>query len=801
MATSSRPPRELRAVLFVDLVDSTRRLVDLGDAAWTDVLDDFDAASREVVEQHHGRVANRTGDGFLAVLPTPSAAIDAATALHDLVAKRGLGLRAGVHVGEIQERGGDVAGAAIHLASRLERLGAPGETIVSSAAALLTPATDRRLVSRGTVELKGFTEPVSVFVVPASSPAPVAPTSPGSTISELLAGSHYARVGERLVDLDPDGLLDTADRVISASGRAEYLGVDLALVRLVEDLLERLPANDDLRRSRLSAKLAFELRGDPTSLDERRALLAEATARAERSGDVAARVDALLSQVHALWEPAGMQDRLEATELAIAVARRARLVERELDARIARVDVLLGLGRLVDAELELTTFTRLASPDDPARQVFAATRRASILMVRGMFDAAEREAAAAETHARVAGLPDADRLILALGSTLVLERGDVARIKAWGEENFPHLEAQIRRLPGHHLECHATYLLFRLGRHREARVELTRALASLRRHKGVRWLISAYFVAPVVAALGTDDERSWLLDALERDTADFATLNFSFAGSTHAARGMLAASLGRPEEAQGHYDRAVADLDAVGALPGAARARAARAAVRRALDDEAGASADETAAREVAVVLDLADLLPAAAIEPETGRVVWRLDREPSGWHLVAGSEDVRFRPARGFDHLRVLLTNPGQEVSAVALESDGAIADGPRSGPTVLDDAARAAYQARLRELDEALDAADARSDAASARKLATERDTLIAELRRASGLGGRTRRASDATERSRINVTRNVRRTIEQITVVAPTVGLHLAASVRTGTVCRYEPAPGGPDSWRCD
>ena len=263
MATSGRPPRELRAVLFVDLVDSTRRLVDLGDAAWTEVLDDFEAASREVVERHHGRVVNRTGDGFLAVLPTPSAAIDAATALHELVAERSLGLRAGVHVGEVQERGDDVAGAAIHLASRLERLGAPGETIVSSAAAQLTPPTEHRLVPRGTVELKGFTEPVSVFASPAASPAPVALTSTGSTISELLAGSHYDRVGERLVDLDPDTLLDAADRVVSAPGRAEYLGVDLALVRLVEDLLEWLPADDDLRRSRLSAKLAFELARRP----------------------------------------------------------------------------------------------------------------------------------------------------------------------------------------------------------------------------------------------------------------------------------------------------------------------------------------------------------------------------------------------------------------------------------------------------------------------------------------------------------------------------------------------------------
>ena len=73
-----------------------------------------------------------------------------------------------------------------------------------------------------------------------------------------------------------------------------------------------------------------------------------------------------------------------------------------------------------------------------------------------------------------------------------------------------------------------------------------------------------------------------------------------------------------------------------------------------------------------------------------------------------------------------------------------------------------------------------------------------LLAELRRAAGLGGRDRVVAPEAERARVNVTRTLRATIERVAAAAPRAAAHLRASIRTGGACRYEPAPGGPTRW---
>ena len=73
-----------------------------------------------------------------------------------------------------------------------------------------------------------------------------------------------------------------------------------------------------------------------------------------------------------------------------------------------------------------------------------------------------------------------------------------------------------------------------------------------------------------------------------------------------------------------------------------------------------------------------------------------------------------------------------------------------------------------------------------------------LLAELRRATGLGRRDRVVAPEAERARVDVTRTLRSTIERVAAVAPRAAAHLRASIRTGAGCRYEPAPGGPSRW---
>lgn len=581
----------------------------------------------------------------------------------------------------------------------------------------------------------------------------------------------------------------TADALCDRPGRAEFLSVDLDLVRALEDTLEALPGCEVARRARVAARLALELRSDPTTFARRRALLASARADAARAAEAAASVEAELAGVHALWESAAASDRLDAADRAVAAARAGRLAGHELEARMARVDSLMGLGRLGEAEVELATYTGLAPPDDRDCRLFAASRRAALYLLRGRFEEAERSADVVAEVALTTDRGDAQQVLMTVRGCLARERGN----PAWSEVTVQAVVALVERLPGQHHEAILARMLLELGRTSEARVELARAVASLRAGRGPMWLAALYDAAMVAAEVGRNTDREWLLTRLDRCGSDFAGYAFWFCGSVHAARGALALALGRAELALEHLDRAVADLEAIGAIPPAARARALRARILRELGRHAAADSEDQDVAETAAVLGLGDLR-----DPSTGSEAWSLVREADGWRLAAGPEHARLPHSRGLEHLRALLANPRHEVAAVVLEAGGEELP-PPSLIESFDAAARDAYRARLDAIDAELDAAERRGDPVASANLVGERAALVAELRRGLGLGGRPRRDPDATERARINVTRSIRRAVDRIGQVAPRAGLHLAASVRTGTFCRYEPAAGGPAAWR--
>jgi len=149
-------------------------------------------------------------------------------------------------------------------------------------------------------------------------------------------------------------------------------------------------------------------------------------------------------------------------------------------------------------------------------------------------------------------------------------------------------------------------------------------------------------------------------------------------------------------------------------------------------------------------------------------------------------------------DHLRLLLADPGRDMPALELMT-GDPTIGASPGIEILDGQATSAYRRRIAQIDDELDTADRTGDEGRAAVLDLERRNIIAELSRATGLGGRIRTTNDAAERARINVTRNVKRAIGHLARHAPTAAAHLTASIRTGTYCGYYPGPGGPDHWQ--
>ena len=148
--------RRFAAVLFTDLVDSTARSAQAGDVAWLETLESHDRICREVVETCAGRIVKTTGDGLLAVFDAPSQAVRAAG---DLVTKLGsvdLGVRVGVHAGELELReDGDVSGTAVNIAARVEQAAGLGEVYVSSAVRDMLLGGEHRFAERGDHQLKG----------------------------------------------------------------------------------------------------------------------------------------------------------------------------------------------------------------------------------------------------------------------------------------------------------------------------------------------------------------------------------------------------------------------------------------------------------------------------------------------------------------------------------------------------------------------------------------------------------------------------------------------------------------------
>ena len=157
--------RVLATVLFTDIVGSTERLSDIGDRRWRQLLDRHDAIIGRLVERFRGRRVNTTGDGALVTFDGPARAVRCAVAIRDAVGGLGLRVRVGVHAGEVELRGSDLAGLAVHVAQRISTLAQADEVLASRTVVDLVAGSGIRFVDRGDHELKGIPDPWRLFAV------------------------------------------------------------------------------------------------------------------------------------------------------------------------------------------------------------------------------------------------------------------------------------------------------------------------------------------------------------------------------------------------------------------------------------------------------------------------------------------------------------------------------------------------------------------------------------------------------------------------------------------------------------
>jgi hypothetical protein len=283
---------------------------------------------------------------------------------------------------------------------------------------------------------------------------------------------------------------------------------------------------------------------------------------------------------------------------------------------------------------------------------------------------------------------------------------------------------------------------------------------SQRQYKNYGWLYETAILAEAAAAIGEMSVINTLVEQLEphHHRCILVAGAVCFIGSVAHYLGLLARAQGREEAAMGYFAEAIAAHERIGAPAWVARTRQAMDAGPAGVTDNA-------------------------------------IRRDGGNWSLTFAGETARVRDSKGVRDLAVLLAQPGKEVAAAELMAQGeATASG---ADAVLDERARHEFRARLIGLDDDLTEAEMTNDLGRIGDIKAERDALAHELAAALGLGGRSRKLGDPSERARKAVAARLRDAIEKIGKEHAELGQHLRASVRTGTFCTYSPP--SPTTWR--
>jgi class 3 adenylate cyclase len=157
--TGSRTPRDneriLSTLLFADIVNSTSAATEMGDQRWKELLDQLDRRATTEIEWHGGRLVKQLGDGYLAMFDRPAQAVRCAARICREARSMQVQFRCGLHTGEVEIRGEDIGGIAVHIAARVMDAAAPDEILVSGALPPLIAGSGIQFEDKGPHDLKG----------------------------------------------------------------------------------------------------------------------------------------------------------------------------------------------------------------------------------------------------------------------------------------------------------------------------------------------------------------------------------------------------------------------------------------------------------------------------------------------------------------------------------------------------------------------------------------------------------------------------------------------------------------------
>jgi tetratricopeptide (TPR) repeat protein len=612
-----------------------------------------------------------------------------------------------------------------------------------------------------------------------------------------------------------------------------FAAVDPMLVALLQEAVAALPPGDSALRVGLMARLAAALQPSPRS-DEPVRLAHEAIAGARRLGDPETLLATLFSGMSALMFVVPPQERLalnlEAERLATQLGDRECLLHTHLRLALDQMEA----GELAAADTRMTAFETLV---DQLRAPWHAWKvpffKAMRAIFHGRFAEAEQLAASALRIGIEAKDPQAERC-------WTLQRDGLLR--AWEQHDaMLAFEPQVRRARTTDWRASAwqaagTALLYS-RREDEANTRLYLELVPEEMRPPMDSIYGLYFISEPAARVGSLELCQRLFDLSLRRADRDIFLGFTYTtweGTMTRLLAMLAERLGRRDEASGYFEAAIARIERLGAAPYLARTRYEYG---RALIERGDPSLHERArglvgsARDLGVSLGLTGLValaerrlaglgagpvvtagasgaaeapppPAAERPAAAGGVAappFTLAPEGEYWSIAFQGKTFRLKDSLGLQYLARLLATPDREIHVLELAGGRLAAeeqpvDSGDAGE-LLDDDARQAYRHRLEDLRESLEEAESFGDAARAARAREEIEFLGAELGRAVGLGGRSRRAGAASERARSAVQRRLRNVIERIGEQSPALAALLTRAVRTGTFCSFRSNPDGP------
>jgi len=521
---------------------------------------------------------------------------------------------------------------------------------------------------------------------------------------------------------------------------------------------------------------------------------------ARESGDDDALGFCLLAQHDAIWRPGTSSTRIAIADEMTAVAHRARNRELELQARLLRVVGLLEQGN-PRGLYQYAAFVDAAERSGLVRfRYFAVSRRATINTLQGNFLQARQYMDEA----------------LELGQQI----GEVDAFSVWADQMW-----ELERLEGH--TSQRVQLVNRLIEEGAPHAPILETMLALdagdpslarARKAGIealvaswpRWAATMWTASTCEMAVASRDPE--LIAEARAAVAPLLDAWVVLAGVVVVQGPVVywAASLDQVEErwddAIDRFELARASADELSARPWSTyaklgmaecllqRGRPADTARAASLLDEVERAASDMGMNAVLTRVHRAREMGSSAALVVTQNV-WRFDGQV--WTLGFGGRTINLQDAKGLHDLRLLLSQPGSAVSVERLidPDNGSVSRGVRSDPT-LDEQARIAYRRRLEELEDAIRMAltEHQDDRASA--LDRERDTLIRELKAATGLAGRRRRLGDEAERARKTVSARIRDTLRRLETTHPELAGHLRHSVSMGARCCYQPSE--PISW---